>query len=110
MSILRNLPQEMPRAFKDLIEYKKNQIVSMALSESDHFQVFLFAFSDNETISEEEYFGDTMYHILDGETYLTQGDTKHHLKEGDVFSVAAHSVHSVGGKGPCKLLQITVSE
>lgn len=110
MSILKNLPQEAPVGLKELIDYKKNQIVSMALSVGEDLQLFLFAFSENETVSEEEYFGDTMYYILEGETYIIKGETTYHLKTGDVFSVSAHILHSIGGKGPFKLLQITVKE
>jgi len=67
MAKLRNLPQICPVPMESLIKSKKNQIVSMALSDSDHVQVSLFTFADKETVSEEEYFGDTMYLVVEGE-------------------------------------------
>lgn len=110
MNTLRNLPQDNPENLAELISPKKNQIVSMALSQSDHLHISLFTFADKETVSEEEYFGDTMYLLVEGETYVTQNGKEHLLKEGDVFSVPAHTLHAIGGKGEFKVLQITVNE
>lgn len=110
MAILRNLPSEEPKNLSSLITPKTNQIVSMALSKSEDFQLTVFTIADKETVSEEEYFGDTMYFILEGETYITIDDKIHTLKTGDVFKVPAHIIHSIGGKGEFKLLQLTVVE
>ncbi|KUO75179.1 MAG: cupin [Clostridia bacterium BRH_c25] len=110
MAKLRNLPQICPVPMESLIKSKKNQIVSMALSDSDHVQVSLFTFADKETVSEEEYFGDTMYLVVEGETLITKGATVYELKTGDVLCVPAHILHSIGGKGAFKVLQITLNE
>lgn len=110
MATLRNLPTEKPDCLASLIAPKHNQIVSMALAASDQIQLSLFTFADKETVSEEEYFGDTMYYVLEGETYLKLKDSVHHLKTGDVLSVAAHTLHAIGGKGAFKVLQITINE
>lgn len=109
MASLRNLPTESPAQMASLIESKKNQVVSMALSKSEHLQMSLFAFADNETVSEEEYFGDTMYLVIEGETEVNQGGKVHHLKTGDTFMVPAHTLHEIGGTGSFKLLQITLN-
>ncbi|WP_099469476.1 cupin domain-containing protein [Konateibacter massiliensis] len=110
MGYLRNLPTEEVKNLASLITSKKNQIVSMNISNSDQLQISLFTFADGETISEEEYYGDTMYLVIEGETYITQGEQKYYLKTGDTLMVPANTSHEVGGKGAFKLLQITVSE
>ncbi len=110
MSTLKNLPIEQPVQFGCLIQPKINQIVSMALSQSKHIQISLFTFADKETVSEEEYFGDTMYLLIDGETLITQGESVLHLNAGDALCVPAHTLHSIGGKEAFKVLQITVNE
>ncbi len=110
MSKLRNLPTESPEQLASLITPKKNQIVSMALSKSEHLQMSLFTFADKETVSEEEYFGDTMYLVVEGETQINQNGKEYFLKAGDTFMVPAHTLHAIGGKSEFKLLQITVNE
>ncbi len=110
MAILRNLPTEEPKNFSSLLTPKQNQIVSTALSDSEDFQLSVFTFADKETVSEEEYFGDTMYFVLDGETYITIGEKSYLLKTGDVFKVNAHILHAIGGKGEFKVMQLTVKE
>lgn len=74
-----------------------------------HSSISLFSFADQETVSEEEYYGDTMYLVIEGETFITQKEEKHHLKQGDILMIPAHTLHGVGGKGAFKLLQITVN-
>ena len=110
MAHLRNLPLDEPQFLADLITPKKNQIVSMALSQSDHFNISLFTFDDKETVSEEEYFGDTMYYVIEGETLIQMKGREVHVKAGQVFSVPAHTLHAIGGKESFKVLQITVNE
>lgn len=110
MATLRNLPQESPESLASLITLKENQIISMALSKSDHVQIALFAFADNEDVTEEEYFGDTMYYIIEGEAFITMDGKQIDLKTGDVFSVPAHKLHAISGKGAFKVLHITIKE
>ena len=110
MANLRNLPTENPMELASLITPKENQVISMALSKSDHVEVSLFTFADKETVSEEEYFGDTMYLVLEGETLITQNGKEHLLKTGDTFMVPAHILHAIGGKGAFKVLQITLNK
>lgn len=110
MANLRNLPTEKPLCMADMITPKNNQIVSMALSKSDNVHISLFTFANKETVSEEEYYGDTMYFMIEGETYIKLDGENYHLKQGDVFSVKAHRLHAIGGIGEFKVMQITVNE
>ena len=110
MPFLKNLPTELPMELASLITPQNKQIVSMSLSDSPHMQISLFTFADQETVSEEEYFGDTMYLILEGETYITAKKTMHHLKTGETLMVPAHTLHAIGGKASFKVLQITINE
>ncbi len=110
MANLRNLPTEIPMQMASLITPKKNQIISMALANSEHLQMSLFTFADKETVSEEEYFGDTMYFILEGETQINQNGKEYLLNTGDTFMVPAHTLHAIGGKGAFKVLQITLNK
>lgn len=110
MAILRNLPTDEPKKFANLLTPKQNQIVSMNIFANEDLQLSIFTFANKETVSEEEYIGDTMYFILEGETYITIGDKPYTLKAGDVFKVPAHTFHGIGGKDEFKMLQLTVKE
>ncbi|MCF4115103.1 MULTISPECIES: cupin domain-containing protein [Dethiosulfovibrio] len=108
MGILKNLPTQEAEGLASLIEGEKNQVVSMALSESDHVHVSLFTFADREMVSEERYPGDTMYLVVEGETLIAQGERKSRLKAGEVFMVPKDVPHAVGGAEAFKVLQITM--
>lgn len=110
MPILKNLPTQMSKPIKDLIDIRDGQVLSMALSNSEHVQMTVLSFSENEMVSEESYFGDTMYMILEGETLISIEDREIPLKAGDVFMVPAHTLHAIGSKHAFKILQITVNE
>ena len=64
MEFLRNLPVDHPEELAGLIEIRPGRVVSMALSRSEHCQMTLLAFGDGESVSEERYFGDTLYYVL----------------------------------------------
>lgn len=66
MDFLRNLPTQQPQQLTQLIQIQPGRVVSMAMSRQEHCQMTLLAFGDGESISEECYFGDTLYYILEG--------------------------------------------
>lgn len=110
MENFKNLPKGKPEPLTSLITAKKNQIISMALSNSKHMQMSIYAFADKETVSEEKYFGDTMYLVLEGETQIEKEGKRYDLKTGDTFMVPAYTLHAIGGDTAFKLLQITLNE
>lgn len=108
MDTLRNLPLETPQPLADLIAIQPGSVVSMALSRSDHCQMILLAFAEGEGVSEERYFGDTLYLVLEGAMTLRQQGTRHTLQSGDSLLIPAGTSHAIGGAGPFKILQITL--
>lgn len=108
MEYLRNLPLRQASALAHMVEIQPGRVVSMALSKSDHCQMTLLAFADGESVSEEQYFGDTFYYVLEGEMPLRMDGEIIVLKCGDCLAVPAQKLHAVGGTKPFKLLQITV--
>ncbi|PID80469.1 cupin [bacterium DOLZORAL124_64_63] len=82
----------------------------MSLADSEHVHMTLFSFADGETVSEEEYPGETMYYLLEGETTITMGKREHRLQAGDALAVPAHVLHAVGGLSSFRMLQITINE
>lgn len=108
MEFLRNLPVDHPEELAGLIEIRPGRVVSMALSRSEHCQMTLLAFGDGESVSEERYFGDTLYYVLEGSMPVYQKDKETVLRAGACMAVPAGVTHAIGGAGPFKLLQITV--
>ena len=98
MDILRNLPVQQPAALRELISIQPGRVVSMALSRSEHCQMTLLAFGDGESISEERYFGDTVYYVLEGDMPLRLEGHEVRLGAGDCLAVPAQTTHAIGGR------------
>ncbi|MGN1196432.1 MAG: cupin domain-containing protein [Acetatifactor sp.] len=110
MSILKNLPIQEAKPIKELVDIRKGQVLSMALSNSEHAQMTILSFAENEMVSEESYFGDTMYLLLEGEAEITMENRKVSLREGEVCMVPSYTLHAIGGGQGFKILQITMNE
>ena len=108
MDELRNLPQK-PAELASLIEYRPNTVVSMALSRHPAAQMTLFAFDEGDGVSTEYYLGDTLYLVLEGKMPLVWKKQSYLLGAGDCMRLPAGEEHAIGGAGPFKLLQITLS-
>lgn len=108
MEHMRNLPMDHIESLSGMIDIRPGRVVSMALTRSEHCQMTLLAFSDGESVSQEQYFGDTMYYVLDGEMPLIIDRAEYLLHAGDCMAVPAGVLHAIGGSRSFKLLQITI--
>ena len=68
----------------------------------------LLAFGDGESISEECYFGDTLYYILEGALYVSVGEDSRCLQTGDCLAVPAHTPHAVQAVTAFKMYLVVV--
>lgn len=107
MKYFKNLP-ETPILLSKLIDVRKNQVVSMALSKKEDTQMTLFAFSAGEGVSEEAYPSDTLYLVIEGDMTLKLDDKSYQLKSGECMAVPAEKLHSFYGNSDFKLLQINL--
>lgn len=110
MSQLRNFPEEKAAALSELISIRENQVVSMALTRGNGISMTLLAFAEGEDVSEEQYFGDTLYYGVEGEAVIRRGERDILLHQGEVVMVPAGTLHGVSGRGEFKILQITVND
>ncbi len=108
MQNFRNLPTERAENLARLVPILPGRVVSMALSQSERCQMTLLAFADGESVSEERYFGDTFYYVLEGEMPLRREGQTECLLTGDCIAVPAGTLHAIGGTRPFKVLQITI--
>lgn len=109
MELLRNLPTQLPEKLAHLIDIQPGRVVSMAMTRSEHCQMTLLAFGDGESVSEECYFGDTLYYVLEGDLSVSMEGGVRVLHAGDCLAVPARTSHGVSAPDGCKLLQITLS-
>ena len=86
------------------------RVVSMAMSSVDGCQMTLLAFDEDESVSEEMYFGDTLYYIVEGGLTVSIDGASHDMHVGDCLAVPAKTPHAVAAIGSCKILQITLTE
>lgn len=106
---LRNLPLESAASLSSLIEARSGQVSSKSLAAADGIAMTLFAFAPGESVSEEEYPGDTLYLCVEGRTRLVLPDARIELDCDQVLCVPAHIQHAVEGVDDAgfKILQIT---
>ena len=108
MQQFKHLPINHTEQLSGMVTFQPNRVVSMALSRSEHCQMTLLAFGDGESVSEERYFGDTLYYVLEGSMPLRMESGERTLTAGQCLAVPAGVSHAVGGGGSFKLLQITL--
>ena len=108
MDYLKNIPTDTAKGLAEMIDIRPGRVVSMALSQNEDCQIMLMSFADGESVSQEQYFGDTLYYVLEGEMPLIVGEKEQVLKQGDYIAVPAGTLHAVGGTKPFKLMQITL--
>ena len=108
---LRNLPTDVATSLAQMIDIRSGQVSSMALTRNAGFDLTLLAFAPGESVSEEEYFGDVLYYLVEG-TCVVLPESRIVLEAGQVLRVPAHVEHAVedaGGEG-FKLLQLNAHE
>ena len=109
---LRNVPVDVAASLADLIDICPGQVSSMALTRDAGFDLTLLAFAPGESVSEEEYFGDTLYHVLEGAACVVLPGERVTLRAGEVLRVPAHVEHAVEGADEhgFKLLQLNAQK
>lgn len=106
---LRNLPTDHAEALAGLIDEHPAQVSSMSLARDAGADVTLLAFAPGESVSEEIYFGDTLYYLVEGEAAVSLPDGDVPIVAGEVLRVPAQTPHGVENVGVgFKLLQLTL--
>ena len=109
---LRNLPTDAATSLAQMIDIRPGQVSSMALTRNAGFDLTLLAFAPGESVSEEEYFGDVLYYLVEGTACVVLPESRIVLEAGQVLRVPAHVEHAVedAGNEGFKLLQLNAHE
>jgi len=107
-SNFKNLPLNEAKKLEELIEVENNQVISMAIAKGNNVQAMLLGLSKGELISDEEYFGDTIYYIIDGKIKVIKNGLEIILNKNDILMVSEHEIHALEIEEDTKLLQMTM--
>jgi quercetin dioxygenase-like cupin family protein len=93
-----------PARLIDMVDYQKGSVVSRELITKKTGTVTLFAFDEDQGLSEHTAPFDAMVQILDGEAEVTVAGKLFHLKTGEIVILPANKRHAL--KAPTKFKMI----
>jgi len=87
-----------------LIEYQEGSIVSRTIIDKKTGTVTLFAFDENQGLSEHTAPYDAMVYVVEGEVQVTIGGKHICLKQGEVTIMPANQPHALSARSKFKML------
>jgi len=88
----------------DLIDYQEASVVSRTLIDKKAGTVTLFAFDEQQGLSEHTTPYNAMVQIIDGEAEITIQGKTHHLKDGEMIIMSANKPHALKAVKRFKML------
>jgi quercetin dioxygenase-like cupin family protein len=89
---------------ESLIDYQEGSVVSRTIIEKKAGTVTLFAFDQNQGLSEHTAPYDAMVYVLDGEVEVTISSRPIMLKQGEITIIPANHPHGLAAKTRFKML------
>jgi quercetin dioxygenase-like cupin family protein len=99
----RKRPPDVSR-LSDSIEYQKASVVSRTLIDKKAGSVTLFAFDEQQGLSEHAAPYDALVQVIDGEAEITISGKTRQLKAGEMIILPANAPHSLKAKSRFKML------
>ncbi len=87
-----------------LIDYQEGSVVSRTLIDKKTGTVTLFAFDENQGLSEHTAPFDAMVYVVDGEVEVTISGKPIMLKQGEMTIMPANEPHALAAKTKFKML------
>jgi quercetin dioxygenase-like cupin family protein len=100
----KNEPRAKASNLRDLINYQEGSVVSRTLIDKKAGTVTLFAFDENQGLSEHTAPYDALVYVLDGEVEVTISGKLITLKQGEVTIMPADEPHALAAKTRFKML------
>jgi len=88
----------------DLIAYQEGAVVSRQITKADAGNVTLFAFDQDQGLSEHTAPFDALVHVLEGEAEVTISGQPFVLNAGDVIIMPANEPHALKARQKYKML------
>ncbi|MCX5835494.1 MAG: cupin domain-containing protein [Deltaproteobacteria bacterium] len=93
---------------KDLVTYQDGSIVSKEIIKKPTGTVSIFAFDQDQGLSEHTAPFDALVYVLDGETEITISGKPHHLKEGEMIIMPGGEPHALKAVKRFKMMLVMV--
>jgi quercetin dioxygenase-like cupin family protein len=93
---------------KDMVAYQDGSIVSKEIIKKPTGTVTLFAFDQEQGLSEHTAPFDALVQIVDGEAEITISGEAHHLKEGEIIIMPAGKPHALKALKKFKMMLVMV--
>ncbi len=93
---------------KQLLNFQSGAVVSKTLINEKSGTITLFAFDQNEGLSEHEAPYDASVYILEGNLDITISGKPYSLQAEDLIIMPANEPHALTAKSPVKLLLVMI--
>ncbi len=80
---------------RELVDYQPSSIVSRTLVDKDTVTLTLFAFDDNQTLSEHTSPHDAILQVLEGKAKIIINGEEYELQGGETIVMPANEPHAV---------------
>jgi quercetin dioxygenase-like cupin family protein len=87
-----------------LIDYQEGSVVSRTIIDKKTGTITLFAFDENQGLSEHTAPYDAIVYVLEGEVEVTISGTPIRLKQGEMTIMPANHTHALAAKTKFKML------
>jgi len=92
----------------DLIDYQEGSVISRTIIDKKTGTITLFAFDENQGLSEHTAPYDAMVYVLDGEVDINISGKQIWLKQGEMTILPANQPHALTAKTKFKMLLIMI--
>jgi quercetin dioxygenase-like cupin family protein len=95
-------------AWNDLLQYQEGAVVSRTLIDKKAGTVTMFAFDEDQGLSEHTAPYDAMIMVTDGEAEIRIAGEPYHLKQGDTIILPANKPHALRALAQFKMMLIMI--
>lgn len=88
----------------ELVSYQDGSVVSHQITKANAGNVTLFAFDQDQELSEHTAPFDALAHILDGDAEIKISGKAFRLESGDAIIMPANEAHALKALSPFKML------
>ncbi len=97
-----------PEILADMIDYQTGSVVSRTLIKKETGTVTIFAFAEDQGLSEHTAPFDAMVTLLDGVADITISGNKVTLKTGEMIVMPANEPHALKAVEPFKMMLVMI--
>jgi quercetin dioxygenase-like cupin family protein len=95
-------------SLEKLVSYQEGSVVSRTLIDKKIGTVTLFAFDQNEGLSEHTAPYDALVYVYNGESIITISDREYKVGEGETIIMPANEPHALRAITPFKMMLVMI--